>query len=270
MRAIGRSAHYLSRNMRLSLLLLVSMPAYAQPPDPAYQPLSKAYQYLQDKQYDQAIDFFLKGIEAAPARSAIRKDLAYTYLKVGEPEAARDQFAAAMRLDPADFHVALEYAFLCNDTKMQAEARRVFDRIRKTGDAASRTTAEDAFQNIDQPLAAGIERWKKALELAGENFNAHYELAGLAEQRDELALAAEHYARAWQLLGSRKQTLLDLGQVWKAMNRLEDANAALLAASRGGEPRAREAALELLPGRYPYVNEFLRALDLDPQNIELR
>jgi tetratricopeptide (TPR) repeat protein len=256
--------------MRLSLILLVSTLAYGQPADPAYQPLSKAYQYLQDKQYDEAIDFFLKGIEAAPDRPAIRKDLAYAYLKVGEPEAARDQFAAAMRLDPTDFHVALEYAFLCNDTKMRAEARRVFDRIRKTGDAASRTTAEEAFQNIDQPLAAGIERWKKALELAPENFNAHFELAGLAEQRDDLALAAEHYARAWQLLPSRKQTLLDLGQVWKGMNRSEDANAALLAASRGGEPRAREAAFELLPGRYPYVNEFLHALDLDPQNIELR
>jgi Tfp pilus assembly protein PilF len=128
--------------MRLSLLLLVSTLAYAQPPDPAYELLSKAYQYLQDKQYDEAIDLFLKGIEAAPDRPAIRKDLAYTYLKVGEPEAARDQFAAAMRLDHADFHVALEYAFLCNDTKMQTEARRVFDRIRKTGDAASRATAE--------------------------------------------------------------------------------------------------------------------------------
>ena len=104
--------------MRLSLLLLVSTLAHAQPPDPAYQPLSKAYQELLDKQYDEAIGFFLKGIEAAPERGAIRKDLAYTYLKVGEPEAARDQFAAAMRLDPADFHVALEYAFLCNDTKM--------------------------------------------------------------------------------------------------------------------------------------------------------
>jgi Tfp pilus assembly protein PilF len=256
--------------MRLSLLLLVSILAYGQPPDPAYQPLSKAYQHLQDKQYDAAIDFFLKGIEAAPARPDIRKDLAYTYIKVGEPEAARDQFAEAMRLDPADFHVALEYAFLCNDTKMQAEARRVFDRIRKEGDTPSRATAEAAFQNIDQPLAAGIERWKKALELAPENFNAHYELAGLAEQRDELGLAAEHYARAWQLLGSRKQTLLDLGRVWKAMNRLEDANSALLAASRGGEPRAREAALELLPARYPYVYEFLHALKVDPLNIELR
>jgi len=156
------------------------MLAYGQSPDAAYQPLSKAYQHLRDKQYDAAIDFFLKGIDAAPTRPDIRKDLAYAYIKIGEPEAARDQFAEAMRLDAPDFHVALEYAFLCNDTKMQTEARRVFDRIRKEGDPASRAIAETAFQNIDQPLAAGIGRWKKALDLAPENFNAHYELAGLA------------------------------------------------------------------------------------------
>jgi Tfp pilus assembly protein PilF len=260
--------------MRLSVLLLMSTLAYSQPPgsasDPAYEPLSKAYQFLQDRQYDAAIQFFLKSTEAAPARPAIRKDLAYAYLKVGETEAARDQFAVAMRIDPTDFHVALEYAFLCNETKLEATARRVFDRIRKTGDAVSRVTAEQAFQNIDRPLEAGIERWKKALALGPESFTAHYELAGLAERRDELALAAQHYLRAWEILDSRKQTLLDLGRVWKAMNRAGDANAALLAASRGGEARAREAARELLPEHYPYVNEFRRALDLDPGNLELR
>lgn len=256
--------------MRLSLLLLASILAYGQSPDPAYEPLTRAYQLLKDKQYDEAITFFLKGIEAAPSRAAVRKDLAYAYLKIGETEEARDQFAAAMALDPADFHVALEYAYLCNDTKMQAEARRVFDRIRKSGDPESRRTAEQAFQNIDQPLAAGIDRWKKALELAPESFTAHYELAGLAEQRDELELAARHYRRSWEILGSRKQTLLDLGRVWKALNRVTEANAALLAASRGGEPRAREAALELLPPHYPYVNEFNQAIAFDPGNIELR
>src|SRR2546427_3798234 len=260
--------------MRLSLLPVVSMLVYAQGSgvvsDPAYGPLSQAYQLLQTKQYDEAIQFFSRAIEAAPSRTAIRKDLAYSYLKVGENEAARDQFAAAMRIAPADFHVALEFAFLCHETGMQAEARRVFDRIRKTGDPASRVTAEQAFQNIDRPLAAGIERWTKAIELGPANFAAHHELAGLAEQRDELELAAEHYRRAWETLPGRKQTLLDLGRVSKALNRLDEANAALMAAAWGGEPRAREAALELLPERYPYVQEFRRALELDAGNIELR
>ncbi len=38
----------------------------------------------------------------------------------------------------------------------------------------------------------------------------------------------------------------------------------------GGEPRAAEMARELLPERYPYVSEFRAALQLDPDNIELR
>ena len=240
--------------------------ASAQPPDAAYEPLTRAYAALRVRDYDAAIAGFQEGMAAAPERASIRKDLGYTYLKIGENELARDQFAAAMRLDPKDLQVAKEYAFLCYETKKQAEARRVFDAIRKTGDA----TAEQAFQNIDAPLAEGIERWKRAIAMGSDNFSAHFELATLAEQRDELALAAEHYEKAWRLLPDRRSVLVDLGRVWKAVGREEEANAALLAASRGGEPRAAEMARELLPDRYPYVAEFQRALQLDPANAELR
>ena len=93
--------------MRLSLFLLAPALAWAQAPDPAYEPLRAAYESLQTKEYDRAIESFQQAIKAAPARTAIHKDLAYTYLKVGANEAARDQFAEAMRLDPADFHVSL-------------------------------------------------------------------------------------------------------------------------------------------------------------------
>ncbi len=256
--------------LALLLCALAQAQTPASSPDPAYAPLSKAYEYLRAKDYDNAIAFFEKAIAAAPTRPSIRKDLAYTLLKVGESEAARDEFGEAMRLDSKDTHVALEYAFLCYETKKQAEARRIFDRIRKTGDPASAATAEQAFQNIDTPLRTGIERWTKALELNPGNFSAHDELAELAEQRDELALAAEHYLAAWRLLPDRKSVLLDLGRVLKAQNKLEDANAALLAASRGGETRAAEAARELLPHRYPFVYEFRKALELDSANIDLR
>ena len=40
---------------------------------------------------------------------------------------------------------------------------------------------------------------------------------------------------------------VDLGRIWKSRNRVDDENAALLAASRGGEPRAAEMARELMP-----------------------
>jgi Flp pilus assembly protein TadD len=240
--------------------------AFAQVPDPAYEPLTRAYEQLRAHAYDAAISYFQKAIELAPKRASIHKDLAYTYLKIGENELAREQFREATDLEPADTQVAMEFAFLAYETKLQAEARRIFDRIRKTGNP----TAEQAFQNIDAPLAAGIERWKNAIAMGADNFSAHFELATLAEQRDELALAAEHYEKAWRLLPDRRSVLVDLGRVWKAMGRSEDATAALLAASRGGEPRAAELARELLPDRFPFVPEFQAALRLDPANIELR
>ncbi len=250
----------------VELALFACAPILAQKPDPAYAPLSRAYEELGQKRYDAAIADFLSGIEAAPVRPGPRKDLAYTYLKVGENDLARDQFGEAMRLDPKDTHVAMEYAFLCYESKRQAEARRIFDRIRKTGDPV----AEQAFQNIDRPLTEGIERWKQAIARGADNFNAHFELATLAEQRDELELAAAEYEKAWRLVLERRPVLVDLGRVWRALGRNDDAMAALLDASRGGEARAAEMARELMPGRYPYVAEFQRALAFDPANGELR
>lgn len=252
------------------LATLLSLSLLAQTPDPAYQPLERAYQALRNKNYDQAVTGFQQAIALAPDRASIRKDLAYTLLKVGENEAARDQFGEAMRIDPSDQHVALEYAFLCFETKQQALARRIFDRIRKTGEGPAQETAEQAFQNIDQPLAAGIERWQKAIEVEPGNFSAHQELATLAEQRDELELAAKHYEMAWKLRPGERSLMLDLGRVWKALGRNEDAGYLLLAASRGKPPRVAEQARELLPDRYPYVYEFDKALLLDPGNFELR
>ena len=137
-----------------------------------------------------------------------------------------------MRLDPNDTQVAMEYAFLCYEAKEVAQARRIFDRVRKTGNA----TAGQAFQNIDGPLAAGIARWQQAIELGANDFSAHYELASLAEQRDDLALAADHYERAWRILPDRRSVLVDLGRVWKALNgkRRCDSGAAGGIAGRGG------------------------------------
>ncbi|MDP3000822.1 MAG: tetratricopeptide repeat protein, partial [Bryobacterales bacterium] len=90
-------------------------PLTAQSSDPAIGPLEQAYRSLHSRDYDLAVESFRKAVEAAPARGSIRKDLAYTYLKVGRNEAAREQFAEAVRLDPQDLHVALEYAFLCHE-----------------------------------------------------------------------------------------------------------------------------------------------------------
>ena len=254
---------------RVIIWLIVASASSQAAEDPAYAPLTKAFEALRLRDYDTAIPFFEQAAELAPTRSDIRKNLAYTLLKTGETAAARDQFGKAMLLDPADIHLALEYAFLCyeatdNAPARKAEARRIFDQNRATN-----TTAAEAFKNIDDPLEAAIARWKSVLATSTPTFSAHYELAQLAEQRDDLNLAAASYTAAFRLLPERKSVLLELARVEKARNHPEASVAALLTASRGGEPRAAELAREQLPDRYPYVYEFRQALELDPHNDTL-
>ena len=87
-------------------------------------------------------------------------DLAYTLLKIGETTEARDQFAEAMRLDPGDDHVALEYAFLCYETKQQAIARRMFDRIRAQGTRRRRRRSRISIGRCAKGSRDGPGRWK--------------------------------------------------------------------------------------------------------------
>lgn len=237
--------------------------------------LNQAYKAVAQRDYDSAIDLFRKGLVQQPANAGAHKDLAYTLLKAGENADARDEFESALRLNPNDETAALEYAFLAFETKKPIEARRTFDRLRKRGSATTRATAEQAFQNIDRPLAAGIARWKEALARAANPndismFSAHWELAQLAESRDELPLAAEQYEICRKLKPQLGEMLLILARVWQELNRVEEARAALLAASRSTESRTAELALEQLDRRYPYPYEFLDALKLEPQNVALR
>ena len=125
------------------------------------------------------------------------------------------------------------------------------------------------FQNIDRPLADGIARWSAALQAAAPTFSVHHEIAELAEQRDLWDLAAAHYLAAWKLEPQRKAVLIEVGRVERLRGRPEQATAAWLAASRGGEPRCADQARELLPARYPYVYEFRNAIALDPANPSL-
>jgi tetratricopeptide (TPR) repeat protein len=253
----------------------VPVPVADRTRDAAYEPLARAFEALRLHDYDSAILYFRKAAVLSPLRADIRKNLAYTLLKTGDSDGARDEFGEAMRIDPADVHVALEYAFLCFEarddaTARKAEARRIFATIRNVGDADSRATADIAFHNIDDPLGIGMERWQKALASSTPTFSAHYELAQLGEQRDERELAAANYKAAFRLLPERKSVLLELARVEKARGNAEGMMAALIAASRGPEPRTAELAREQLPSRYPYVYEFRQALELDPANAALR
>ncbi len=258
--------------------MIAAIGAYAQVPGDAE--LNQAYAASAQKDYDSAIDLFRKALAQQPENAGAHKDLAYTLLKAGEDEDARDEFEAALHLNQSDETAALEYAFLAFETKKPIEARRTFDRLRHSGNAATRATAEQAFQNIDRPLAEGIARWQEALKRSANPnelpmFSAHWELAQLAELRDELPLAAQEYEICRSLKPQLSELLLILARVWQQLNRIDEAHAALLAASRSKDSRTAELALEQralqqMAGRYPYPYEFVDALKIDPQNVALR
>jgi len=262
----------LSRSILLAAVLAGSN--FGQAP-PGQTELNSAYKAVADKDYDSAIDLFRQGLAKEPANAAAHKDLAYTLLRAGENAAARDEFETALKLNPHDETAALEFAFLAFETKKPIEARRTFDRLRKTGNPSTRATAEQAFQNIDRPLADGIARWKEAIARSDKPndltmFSAHWELAQLAELRDDLPLAAEQYEICRKLKPQLSELLLILARVWLQLNRVEESRAATLAASRSDDSRTAELALENLGPRYPYPYEFLAAIKLDPTNVNLR
>src|SRR6185312_6807560 len=68
----------------------------------------------------------------------------------------------------------------------------------------------------------------------------------------------------------RRSVLLELARAERSRSNSEGMIAALLAASRGPEPRAAELAREQMPSRYPFVYEFRQAIELDPTNEGLR
>ena len=234
-----------------------------------------AYKALATKDYDHAITGFRAALAQDPGNAAAHKDLAYTLLKAGENEAARDEFEAALKLNAKDETAALEYAFLAYETGKPAEARRMFYRLRLSTNKNTRATAETAYQNIDKPLVDGIQRWTEALRRSPNPnslplYSAHWELAELAEKRDEWSTAAEHYGICRQLKPQEGEPLLALARVWKHLDRGRDANAALLATSRWRDTRTAELAREQFGTRYPYPYEFVDALKLDPKNVPLR
>ncbi len=268
-------SRFMSRSCGVAAIILLVCASCLRAQTPGQSELTQAYEALANKDYDTAVDLFRKGLAKQPDNPGAHKDLAYTLLKTGDNSEARDEFQAALKLNQSDETAALEFAFLAYETQKPIEARRMFDRLRKRGTAATRATAEQAFQNIDRPLAEGIDRWKQALATAGNPndvamFSAHWELARLAELRDDLPLAAEQYEVCRKLKPQMSEILLILARVWQQLNRVEEARAALLAASREKDSRTAELALAQLGTRYPYPYEFAKALDIDPQNVALR
>jgi len=231
---------------------------------------TEAYAALQRHDYEAAVAAFRRALQLEPEHLEFRKELAYALLKMGETAEARDEFAQINQRAPRDWHSAMEYGYLCHETGEVATARTIFDHVRHQGDPDSRRSAEQAFRSVDEPLAASIQKWTAIIANSPDDFSAHIELAKAADNRGDPKLAAQHYLRAWQIKPSERVLLIQTARMRRQAGDEENAVAALLAASRGSNPRAAEQARDLLPSRHPFAAEYQKALTLEPANVELR
>ena len=233
--------------------------------------LNRAYEVMRAKNYQGAIHYLREAVEAAPARTAIRKELAYVYLKIGETEWAREVFEQVVTLDSTDERAALELSFLDHETGHRAEALERFRALRRSRDSAVRREAEVAVERIETELGAAIARWSAAAAQDPRNESVQRELGRLYEDFGDNARAAEHYEAAWRVQPPRREELL--GKLARARGKAgaaAGAAGAWLLASYSNDTRISETARERLPKRFPWASEFLEALRLDEANTKVR
>jgi tetratricopeptide (TPR) repeat protein len=225
--------------------------------DASYSVLVTAYQYLAGGDYDNAISYFTQGLamDGSPMYDYARKDLGYTYIKVGKNHLAELQFQVVMNDTPGDYQSALEYAFLAyqeTDNPSKISGREVFNRIRRVADdPAARQTAQAAYDNIEANLTALIAQWSNAVAVNSTDYYSHYQYASAAEQHEDYDVAIREYTAA--LPGGLEIIYNDLARVLLAENRTAEAVANLQIALTMSDQYVVQTALDQLSvlGLYP-------------------
>jgi Tfp pilus assembly protein PilF len=210
----------------------------------AYVQLTQAYAALRLDHYDAAIAGFTRALELVPTRNDVRKNLAYTFFKIGRNDLAKEQFADIVRRDSTDETAEIELAFLSFESLQPSDkaiAFRLFDRLSHAKDPAIRSRAAATFANIDTSVALRMADLSKAMRVEPENNLMSAKFARAAEERGMAALAEEYYR------GSA--TSESMGD-WFAAARL---------ARAAGRVRDAEAAEQhILDGRNPFLAERVR------------
>ncbi|MCX6592666.1 MAG: hypothetical protein NTZ56_14175 [Acidobacteria bacterium] len=214
---------------------------------PAYLLLDAAYAALRDEDLDLAVENFEKAIPLQPERTDIRKDLAYTYLRIGENELGRRQFEKVVELDAKDYRSQLELAFLDYESADRANkvaAWRIFRGLRDIADADLAAVAQQAFAVVDAALGSRIAQWRDAITKDPSNLYAHLQLANALEERNEFVEAERYYRLS--LGAGFAITLYELGRTLLAAGKLTDARMFLMEAAKTKDPYVVEAARERL------------------------
>jgi tetratricopeptide (TPR) repeat protein len=238
--------------------------------DPAYPFLERAYRELKASNLDEAAAAFEQALKLAPDRIQAHKDLAFTYIKMGETAKVVGEFEVIERLDPRDFRNLLSLGFLYFETRREDRALEMFERAAQSPDPEVRQTAGERLAAIRRDYQAQIHRWEQAVQLNPGNVSTRLELGGLYRKNREYRRAIEQYQAARRLMPRDSQTLLELARLYEQVDERASARAFYLLAWRSPDPRASELGRAGLGSGYPAPGDFLHALEFDPGNGTVR
>jgi tetratricopeptide (TPR) repeat protein len=210
----------------------------------AYSTLARGFEHLRSKSYDAAIDAFIEVLELTPERNDVRKNLAYTYFKVGRNELARMQFAEIVRRDSSDHASALELAYLdyeSPESAKKADAYRLFKSLRTSPDSAIRSSAQVAFASADTALAERMALWGHAMRQEPENDLMSIQFARAAEERGLAGIAEQYYRGSTREF---KTEWLSVARLARGAGRIGEAEEAERHAIESGNPFLAEQVRE--------------------------
>lgn len=218
----------------------------------AYAELTAAYAALRRSELDAAAVRFVAALRLTPNRTDVRKELAYTYFRMGRNDLAREQFEAVIARDTIDATAALELAYLeyeSPDPAIRASAHAIFKRLRTSRDSSIRARATEAFRNVDGALADRLATLAPALAKEPANLYLLEQRAQAALERNDTVLMIATYRQLLASAGAGDDVRLSLARILLASGATEEGDSLLRSIVASVDPEIAEGARELLARR---------------------
>jgi tetratricopeptide (TPR) repeat protein len=200
--------------------------------------LQSGDKYFQRARYQEAVIQFRNAIEIDPRFAEAHWQLARTFLRLRNSEAAFRELHETVRLEPRNADAELELAALYLARRQYAEAQAAVQVALKTAPQSARAHAilgEKYLLTHDREKA--VEELRKAVEADPQRVEGYAALGAAYMAAGKAAEAENAYRKAIEVNARSVQAHLSLGEFWFSQRKLAGAETEMRAAA-GLDPHA--------------------------------